>query len=365
MADLSKLSNDELLQLLATHPEVQKKGMFERLSENLAEGFSKASKGELLDVPEPIKQQQKEWNLKNFGVPDFKPYTLGGKVTDVTGSPEAGVATQFALNAAPALFGYRTMPEQVSATEPVAQWLMKKAVKPATEDVVNKSASKAFATMLREGQLPTQGGMVKAQKIVNQLHPQVEAGFAKSTAEIPIAPIGEKYLEQYSKALPQGEAAVKEVGDAWKGFSQNPLISGSDSMTAQMANILKRGQQDLARANYGKPTGEAQKALAAYLREDLLKTAPPELKALLAREAANMNVLDVARNSIASQSKANPAGLAALRSDAAIPMLGFMADRSPFFKGLLAHLLYQGGRPEMAMPAAAAIEKTPQIFSQE
>lgn len=289
---------------------------------------------------------------------------FGGWVTDKTGSPEAGLVANVAAQLPTSLFGYRAAPQQVSATEPMAKWLMTKAVKPSTEDIVNKSADKAMGTMLREGQLATPGGMIKAQQIVNEIHPQVQGEIEKSAAEVPVDTIGQKFLEQYNKALPKGKAAVQEVIDTWKNFIENPLIAGSDSMSAMMADVMKRGQQGLSRANYGKETGEASKALAAHIREGLVD-AVPAIKEPLAREAANMNVLDVARNSIAQSTKANPAGLAALRADDAIPMMGFLADRSPLIKSLLAHMIYHGGRPEVALPAATAASKVPELFKQE
>jgi len=316
-------------------------------------------------------EQQVKQNGWGTGIPKAA-NQFGGAVTDLAAKvlpPEIAAGAGYAANVAAqlptTLFGFRGTPVESSATAPMAKWLMNKAVKPATEDVVNKSADAAFGTMLRERQLPTQGGMVKAQQIVSDLHPQVKAGIAQSASPVAVAPVEEKFLEQYNKALPQGESAVKEVSDVWKNFSQNHLVAGSDSMTAQMADVMKRGLQKNARANYGKPTGDAAKALAAYLREGMVDSVSPRTQALLAREAANMNVLDVARNSIAQGTKANPAGLAALRADDAIPMLGFLADRSPLIKGLLAHMIYQGGRPEVALPAAAAASRVPELFKQE
>ncbi len=317
-------------------------------------------------------QQQAIEKVKDYGNLGPAADKVGGFVADqlaATGhspniSAGGGYAANVLVQAIPTAFGFRTAPKEVSGTEGLAKWLMNKAVKPSTEDVVNKSADKAFGTMLRERQLPTQGGMVKAQQIVNEMHPEVQAGIKASPAEIPIEPMEQGFLGQYEKALPQGAAAVKEVGDVWKNFSQSGLIAGSPTMSAEMADLMKRGAQTNARANYGKPTGEAEKAMAALIREELLKGVP-SIRAPLAREAENMNVLDVARNSIAQSSKANPAGLGALRADDALPMLGFLADRSPLIKGLLAHMIYQGGRPEVAIPAGTAASRIPELFKQE
>lgn len=319
---------------------------------------------------DPQKRGLAEAQRFGFGGIGNAALEAGNKAVDVAAKvlpPEiaagVGVLGNMATQAIPMLMGGGKNPNQLSATEPVAKWLMNKAVKASTDDVASGAAAKAYGTMLRENQSASPSGMVKAQKIVNEMHPQVQAGIERSSAEIPIAPVGEKYLEQYTRAIPQGESAIKEVGDVWKNFSGNPAIAGSESMTAQMADLMKRGAQKNARASYGKPTGEAEKELAALLREELLKGVP-SIRAPLAREAANMNVLDVARGSIAQSTKNNPGGLSLLANDV-LPAAGFLADRSPYFKGLLARMLYQGGKPGYAVPAGVAGSEIPGTFQRD
>src|SRR3990167_5034815 len=290
------------------------------------------------------------------GIPKLG-YDVGGKVTDLTGSPKLGYVANVATQAAPALLSSFT------TKAPLMTWpakrLMQSAVKPSLADRTSGAADEAVKTMLSEAIYPTRGGMDKAGKIVNKLHEQVEGAIAPSTAEVNVGNIGQKYLEQYSKAITQANPAddLSAVQKAWKEFQSSPLVADLEAIPVQLAHLLKRGtQQALGGKAYGEvgsASMEAQKALARHLREGVAEAVPAVVEPLK-REASLMNVRDVAMNRALAEASNNPMGLAALRMDNPLSALTFMADKSARIKAALARLLHVGSQPQVLTPAAMA-----------
>ena len=275
-------------------------------------------------------------------------YNVGGKVTDVTGSPKAGFAANVGVQALPVIAG-ALLGSSIGGkpVERSAEWLMQSATKPDMADRLSGAAARANRTQLAEGINPTRSGMDKAAQLVSQLHKKVEGAIAPSTAEVGIGPIGQKYLEQYTKALGQAnpEADLAAVKGTWGEFVNSPLVSNQETIPVQLAHLLKKGTQSAvgskAYGEMGTASTESQKALARYLRESVGE-AHPEVLNDLAREASLMNVREVAMNRALAEANKNPLGLAALRMDNPLSAMTFMADKSAALKAYLARMLYQG-----------------------
>jgi hypothetical protein len=302
------------------------------------------------------------------GVPKFA-YELGGKATDlatnVGATPQVaagmGVTANFLTQAIPAfLLSGRFMdaPAQSLLRKP-AEKLMQSAVKPSISDLKSGDAGKAISTMLDEGIYPTQGGMAKASTLADDLEKQVQSAIAQSNARVGVAAAGSRLRDPYNRALnqvnPQGDlAAIRSV---WDEFRTSPQIAGKTDIPVQLAQELKKGTYralgNKAYGEVGAASVEAQKALARGLREEISK-AVPQIADPLKREAALMNVKDVAGNRALMEANKNPLGLAALRMDNPLSAATFMADRWAALKAFLALQANSLGKPQVLGPTGAA-----------
>ena len=86
------------------------------------------------------------------------PYEAGGKVTDLTGSPGLGTATNVSLEALPMLLGGEALKAGVPLKN-LGQWFMEKALGPTMKDMQAGKAARAATTMLEEGVSPTKSGV--------------------------------------------------------------------------------------------------------------------------------------------------------------------------------------------------------------
>src|SRR5262245_17342691 len=106
------------------------------------------------------------------GVPKFAEQ-MGGKVTDLTGSPALGYLSNVGIQAIPALFGFKPVGSTTSLAQKPAEWLMQSAVKPSAADRASGDAGRAFGAMLKEDIGPTAGGMDKASDLVRSINTNV------------------------------------------------------------------------------------------------------------------------------------------------------------------------------------------------
>lgn len=328
------------------------------------------------DLSKPSPEYAK-WHKEKFG---FEPgagfdktvaYPIGGKVTDLTGSPEAGFAANVATQAIPALFGYRVSPAPTSmlADVPVvgSKAMMQRAIKPATEDLISKDAEKAISTLLERDIQPSIGNMQKLAMRTKDLGNQADSLIQQSPATANIGDIGQKYLAQYDKGIAQGN--LQPVQDVWKNFATHQGVgTNTGDITVQMANLLKKGlYENIGSKEFGKAgtlETQAQKALAHYLSQ-AERAGVPGAAPLMDEQSKLLNVIDVAKNRLATSGNRDLGGLATLRLDDPRVMAAALADRSPYLKALAARLIHQAGRPEVALPAAQAASRAPEIFSQE
>lgn len=304
------------------------------------------------------------------GIPKLA-YDIGGRLTDMgvrLGLPAEGAAgLGFAANVlTQALPSFLSTPTTVGTPPPslmnwpklnLPKWLMQTAVKPTTDDLLSGAGPKAISTMLDEGITPTMSGMEKAAKITAGLDDQVSRAIANSNAKVSVPSVASRLNDTLKSAEMQvnPKTDVAAVENAWTEFLVNPLIAGKQEIPVQLAHELKKGTyKALGGKSYGEvgsTSVEAQKGLARGLREETM-AAVPEVVDPLARQAALMNVRDVAGARALLEANKNPGGLATLRLDHPLSAASFMADRWAWFKAMLALGLYKGTYPQTLNSAA-------------
>ncbi len=116
-------------------------------------------------------------------------------------------------------------------------------------------------------------------------------------------------------------------------------------MPIDLAQKLKQGTYTQLRDAYGELTGaqtEAQKALAAGLRNEIEK-AVPEVASHNARASDLWNALNVAQRRAAIQGNNNPLGLTSL-APTGVGAAAMAIDRSALLRSLMANALYRTGK---------------------
>lgn len=296
---------------------------------------------------------------------------VGGKVTDVTGSPLTGAQTKAALSLIPALMGAKfakpnSMPTPLKAMRSGSEALMRSSLKPSAKDVKLGNADKAVATMLDEGVNVSRGGSDKLAGKIDTLNEGIRdaisgsnAKVSRQAAEAPIYEIEQRFGKQ---AAPQADlAAIRSVLD---DFQNHPLLPRKD-IPVQLAQELKQGTYRALKDKYGEvgsAATEAQKALARGLKEEVAR-AVPEVGPLNAKESALLNARKILENRLAVEGNKNPMGLGPLAASGA-RTAAFMADRSALLKSLIARAMNPGKgmgiTDEMALAATA-----PSTFSDD
>lgn len=303
------------------------------------------------------------------GVPKFA-YDVGGKVTDLTGSPIAGGVADFLVNAIPSFLSSYRLGPPTSLLERPAKAVMQRVVKPSISDLESGAADKAISTMLQEAIKPTRGGMIEASKRANAAGAQVKEVISNSPAQVNVADVARRLNTPYSlfknQVAPQSD--IQAIRNVAEEFATNPQIAGQSSIPVQLAQKLKQGTyQALGSKSYGEvgtAATEAQKALARGLREEIA-SAVPEVSEPLAREAALRNVMDVVGPRALMSGNRNLMSLGALRLDDLKSALSFWADRMNWLQGSLAQNIFAAGRPEVyAAPALGGAANVPALVEQ-
>jgi hypothetical protein len=236
--------------------------------------------------------------------------------------------------------------------------LMQSAVKPSVQ--AGSKGKEAVKTMLEEQIYPTMSGMGKTSRITSKLDDQVDDLLSASDANVSVAAIGSRLKEVHKKALnqvnPQSDLAA--VRQAWDEFKTSPLIKGKTEIPVQLAHDLKKGTySSLGNKVYGELKGsatEAQKALARGAREEVAN-AVPAVQPLLNRQAALMNVKEVATPRALIEANKDIGGLGTLAmGHSPSAALAFWADRWAALKAFAALQAYTGSKPELLVPLLMA-----------
>lgn len=275
-------------------------------------------------------------------------YDAGGKVTDVTGSPELGFATNVAVQAVPALAGGKAAEKLFSpAMVGGAQRLMQSALKPTLADLKTGKAASAIQTMLDEGVNVTPGGVMKLKNKIAALNDEIGQLIANSPATISKSKAASELqgtLDRFGKQV-NPNADTKVILNAWDEFMNHPLLSRSNDIPVQLAQEMKQTTGRLlskknAYGQMGTADVESQKALTRGLKEGIAD-AVPEVAGLNAAESKMLNALNINERRVLISANKNPLGLSMLSLNPAA-WAAFMADKSEMFKSLAARMLYSG-----------------------
>lgn len=231
----------------------------------------------------------------------------------------------------------------------IARRLMRSALKPVVEAQKSGAADTAVQTMLDYGINVTPGGVAKLESMLEAAESEIADTLSKSTARVDLGDVmrGANFPAVEHTVTAQGNplADIAKVRAAQSEFLAHPWWSynkatGAVDMPIQLAHETKRGTHRFLSGKWGE-LGEAgtqaQKAIAAGLREQVAK-AEPNIALLNAEESRLIPTLNVAERRVLAQMNNNPVGLAALAHDP-VAFIGMMADRSSLFKSLMARMV--------------------------
>jgi hypothetical protein len=202
--------------------------------------------------------------------------------------------------------------------------------------------------MLDYGINVTPGGVAKLESMLEAAESGIADTLSKSQARVDLGDVmrGANFpaVERTFTAQSNPLADVARVRAAQSEFLAHPWWSynkatGAVDMPIQLAQEIKRGTHRSLRGKWGElgeAGTEAQKAIAAGLREQVAK-AEPNIALLNAEESRLIPTLNVAERRVLAQMNNNPVGLAALAHDP-VAFIGMLADRSSLFKSLMARM---------------------------
>ena len=284
-------------------------------------------------------------------VMDRLAYDAGGKVTDVTGSPELGFAANVGVQAVPTVLGSAAGKlVGAPALKSAGKSLMQSALKPSKAEHLSGRGARAVQTMLDEGVSVSKGGVEKMQSAISSLNDEI-AGIIKNSSKTidknAVASRLQDVMKKYEASIDPSD--LKAIENVWTSFLAHPQLAGKKDMAIQLAQRMKQaGNAKLGDAAYGtglKPAAErdAFKGLVRGLKEEIA-AAEPRVAPLNKRESDLINASKIAGNRVAMDANKNPLGLGALITQPwMLPV--WMWDRSPLGKSLMARMLYSGAGP--------------------
>lgn len=272
-------------------------------------------------------------------------YGAGEKVTDITQSPLAGYAANVGVQAVPMLAGGAVAKTFAPALEAGARKLMGSAAKPTLDQWKSGEAKRAIDTLFAEGLNPTEGGVEVLKKKISTINDEIAKTIAGSTETVKVGDTGKPLLDALKRferqVAPQDDLAAIER--TWSMYRNHPALGGRTDMPVQLAQELKQGtyrQIDKKYGELGTAETEAQKAIARGLKEEIAAKVP-EIAPLNAKESELINTLNVIERRAMLDLNKNPMSLALLAHNPS-SFVAFMADKSAFFKSLVARMLNAG-----------------------
>jgi hypothetical protein len=286
-------------------------------------------------------------------------YEAGGRVTDVTGSPELGFAANVGLQAIPTVAGGFLGKTAAPVVKDTGRFLMQSALKPSKAEHMSGKGARAVETMLKEGANVSKGGVEKMRSVIDDLNDEIAGIIQNSDKTIDKNAVASRLgdvLKKYEASIDPSD--IKAIENVWTQFLSHPQLAGKREMAIQLAQKMKQaGNAKLGDSAYGtglKPAAErdAYKGIVRGLKEEIA-AAEPAVGPLNARESDLINAAKIAANRVAMDANKNPLGLGALITQPwMVPV--WMWDRSPLGKSMLARMLYSGADP-MTTGAGAAV----------
>lgn len=292
------------------------------------------------------------------GAPQFA-YDMGGKVTDLTGSPALGTAVRMLPDIAQMILsGNVSAAVGKPVLQATARSLMHSAVKPGgtTASQIAKGKAAVQTALENPGFNPSSGGVETVKKFISDKADDVAQSIANSGATVDARAVAD-YVPDVLKRFanrPNAVQAVEDLGNVQKQFIEHPMVEGARDIPVQVAQELKRGYQAaVGEKGYGElktAATEGEKAIARGLRE-LIAEKVPSVAEPLKQEAAAINASKYLSRRAAIEANKNPIGLGALVSQPwMLPI--WLWDRSALGKAVVARALYQNAT---ALPALLGI----------
>lgn len=297
------------------------------------------------------------------GTVDVNPFrdALGSGVTEAVDQLPGlagGAARAFAPQAADLLRGA----PGGGAGKFTARGMMQSALKPTQEELTTGKAGRAIDTMLDNGLNVTRGGVDRMQATVDHLNTQIDAIIDSNPAlRINKGPVRQAAEATRDRFLNQVNAAddYNAVQRVINNFMNPPAGGGRSTLSIRDAQEMKKGtyrQLEARRAYKGDDLKAAQvegeRAMASALREAIAR-AQPAVQPLNEAESQMLNALSLTERRVLMDANKNPAGLSWLTLNP-VKFAGFMADRSPLFKSLIARMLNTGAENAQGLGSTAA-----------
>lgn len=285
---------------------------------------------------------------------DKAAYEAGGKVTDITGSPTAGMIANTAVQSLPMAIPVGAIAKGAAPLlEGGAKLLMQSALKPTYRDLRTGKAAQAVDTMLEQGLSPTNSGVEAIRNKATGLNKEAADLISQSIATVDKGTAASKIQDVVTRAErsnPTPQDSIAAIERVYDQFMSNGLVP--KNMPVQQAQDLKQGIYRILKDKYGElgsDTVEAQKALGRGLREKI-EQAVPDVVPINAEASKLWNTLNVAERRALMDANKDPVGMTFLAHNP-VYMLGFWANRNAAFKSALAKMLYSG---KEQIPAATA-----------
>jgi len=282
-------------------------------------------------------------------------YKAGGKVTDVTGSPALGAATNLGIQAVPMMLGGEVGKLGAPAMQSMGRSLMSSALKPDKFARESGDAAKAIETLLQKGYNVTEGGVEKMTAAIDKLDEALDKAIstsknAVSTTSI-IKPIKDA-IAKFKDGLDHAENTKAIKAEVLK-FFDHPEVQGAFQIPVQTAQKIKQAiYREAGDKAYGfgqKPMAqlEGKKAIARGLNEGLGR-AEPEAAAANREMGPLINARDLAQNRVMASANRDPLSFGVLVDPA--KGAAWLAQRNPFVQSVAGRGLYSGAE---AIPRTA------------
>lgn len=244
-----------------------------------------------------------------------------------------------------------------------AQATMVNAIKATPTEIMSGDAALAAQELLKRGINPNTAGVVELNKIINDLHGQVESTIAGSTASVSKQAVLDSLQRvkdsfMYKPNLPANQTRIAVAGEE---FAANPVIP-ANKIPVQVAQKLKRGYQKSVAEDYGVESTaglEANKQIAQSLRQQI-ERAHPEVGPLNAEQAKLIDTLRVVeRRAAMAQNEGLVPHVSPLGGAAA--QTAMILNRNPWLRANLAQGLNKIGNLLSKSPDTAPLSRIVQI----
>lgn len=296
--------------------------------------------------------------LKAQELLDKAAYNAGGAVTDATGSPALGFATNVATQAVPTVLSGNLAKGAAPALEAGAKKLTQQAINPKAKDLATQKAERAIETILEKWIPVTEGGRKATQLKTFALEDEITGILKNSGATVDPNSVAFKTLqESIAKVTHEADPikAMKIIDKSVNTFLAHPLVEGKQAISVLDAHKLKQAiTKSLGDNKFGvglpkQPTDVMTDKVRAGVLREAEGAAEPRVIPSLKEQSDLINALKVMGPPI--KDNRMTVGLGGPFAQSLPQFLIWMADRSPWFKSRLAQLMYHGSEQ---IPATAA-----------